>query len=697
MSRKLTLWRVVAAVLVVAMMTLTACGPQPTEAPTSAPEPTEKPAEPEPTEAPAAEEPESEPEAEVEAEPEAEVVRVAYVPAMLFAASYVAEGRGYFDELGLDVQFEKVKSGTEAVAFLSEGQVDVGAIAVVASTWNAFSQGLDLRVVASAGLKRMKDDPTMLMVRKDLWESGEVTTAADLAGRTVAAAGGPGSGGEYLLSKALETGGLSIFDVEMVNVGNADMPAAMESQSVEAALTGSPYATAMEEAGTAVPLVKDMAPGAMTVVYVYSGKFMQERPETAQKFMMGLMKGARALQGDEYLCDENMASYLQFVSSTEDVIRKAPKSLYDPNLGLRTETLMDAQETHMKNGRLEYDTPIPVEDVVDPTWLEYAVEEMGRWEPPALDPPEKVRVAYVPATLFAASYVAEGRGYFDEMGLDVEFEKVTSGTEAVAFLSEGQVDVGAIAVVASTWNAFSQGLDLRVVASAGLKQMKDDPTMLVVRKDLWDSGEVQTASDLAGRTVAVAGGPGSGGEYLLSKALETDGLSIFDVELVNVGNPDMPAAMESQAIDASLTGAPYVTQMVEAGTAVPLVKDMVPGAMTVVFVYSGKFMEERPEAAQRFTVGLMKGARAIQGESYLDDENVAAILQFVSSTEEILRKSPRSLYDPDVALRTDTLMDAQETHMKNGRLEYDTPIPVGSVVDPSWQEYALMVLGPYNP
>ena len=164
MAKKAILWRIVATLLVVTMVPLAGCGPQPTEAPTSAPEPTEAPAEPEPTSPPAAEEPEPEPEAEAEAE----VVRVAYVPAMLFAASYAAEGLGYFDELGLDVQFEKVKSGTEAVAFLSEGQVDVGAIAVVASTWNAFSQGLDLRVVASAGLKLMNGDPTMLMVRKDL-------------------------------------------------------------------------------------------------------------------------------------------------------------------------------------------------------------------------------------------------------------------------------------------------------------------------------------------------------------------------------------------------------------------------------------------------------------------------------------------------------------------------------------------------
>ena len=45
--------------------------------------------------------------------------------------------------------------------------------------------------------------------------------------------------------------------------------------------------------------------------------------------------------------------------------------------------------------------------------------------------------------------------------------------------------------------------------------MTDSPTKLLVRKALADT--VTSAADLKGKRVAVAGGPGSGGEYLLSK------------------------------------------------------------------------------------------------------------------------------------------------------------------------------------
>jgi NitT/TauT family transport system substrate-binding protein len=220
--------------------------------------------------------------------------------------------------------------------------------------------------------------------------------------------------------------------------------------------------------------------------------------------------------------------------------------------------------------------------------------------------------------------------------------------------------------------------------------------MLIVRKDLWDSGAVKSAADLKGKTIAAAGGPGSGGEYLVAKCLEPAGLTIFDVNLQNIANPDMAAAMQAKSVDAVLTGSPYATAIVNAGTGVPLVKDMTPGSMTIVFVYSGKFMKERPEAAKRFMLAMMKGARSMQGEGYLSATNIASYMKYMNTTEENIRNTPPSLYDPDMTVRVEDMADIQNTHMKNGRLNYTTPLPLNNIVDESWQQYALMILGPYG-
>lgn len=307
----------------------------------------------------------------------AETVRVAYVPILKFATLYVAQDRGLFERYGLKVQLDSVASGTEAIAFLEQGRIDVGGIAIVTSLWNGWNQGIDVRVFAPGGLEPFVDSPTKVVVRKDLFESGAVTTAADLRGRTVAFAGGPGSGGEYLTAKALEPAGLTIRDVEIVSLGNADIPAAFENGSIDAALLGSPYADQVEEAGTAVTIATDLVPGLMTVAFVGSGKFLGERPEAARRFALALLDAARLMQGDDYLAPENVAAYLHYVNSTEDAIVRGTPVLYDPNLAIPVEGLADVERVHRENGRTDYDTPIDLSRVISTEFAEWALEAAG--------------------------------------------------------------------------------------------------------------------------------------------------------------------------------------------------------------------------------------------------------------------------------------------------------------------------------
>lgn len=313
-----------------------------------------------------------------------------------------------------------------------------------------------------------------------------------------------------------------------------------------------------------------------------------------------------------------------------------------------------------------------------------------------LEPAQSVKVAYVPILKFATLYVAQDRGLFERYGLNVQLESVASGTEAIAFLEQGQIDVGGIAIVTSLWNGWNQGIDVRVFAPGGLEPFVDSPTKVLVRKDLYDSGAVTSAADLAGRTVAFAGGPGSGGEYLTAKALEPAGLTIRDVEIISLGNADIPAAFENGSIDAALLGSPYADQVEAAGTAVAVATDLVPGLMTVAFVGSGKFLNERPEVAKRFALALLDAARLMQGDDYLAPENIAAYLHYVNSTEEAVRTGTPVLYDPNLAIPVDGLADVERVHRENGRTEYDTPIDLTKVITTEFADWALEAAGPYQ-
>lgn len=316
--------------------------------------------------------------------------------------------------------------------------------------------------------------------------------------------------------------------------------------------------------------------------------------------------------------------------------------------------------------------------------------------PAPLNPPQKVKVAYVPILKFATMYVAAQRGLFKKYGLDVDFERVKSGTEAIAFLTQGTVDIGGIAIVTSLWNSWNRGLGVRIIAPGGLEPLTNSSTKLLLRKALFVDGKVKDVADLKGMRVAVAGGPGSGGEYILTKALERGGITIRDVELINVDNADMPAALERGSIDAALAGSPYVEQAIGSGYAIAFAKDLTPGLMTVAFVGSGKLIKERPEVAERFVLALTEAARLMQGKDYLAPANIEAYMTFTNTTEKAIRESLPAVYDPNMVIPFDGLGDAERVYRENGRLEYVKPIDLKTVGDDQFVKKAMAVLGPYK-
>jgi NitT/TauT family transport system substrate-binding protein len=313
-------------------------------------------------------------------------------------------------------------------------------------------------------------------------------------------------------------------------------------------------------------------------------------------------------------------------------------------------------------------------------------------EPAPLNPPQKVKVAYVPIMKFATAYVAASRGLFKKYGLDVDLEKVKSGTEAIAFLTQGTVDVGGIAIVTSLWNSWNRGLAIRIIAPGGLEPMKGSSTDLLVSKKAMEAG-VKTLADLKGKKIAAAGGPGSGSEYLIAKALEQVHLTIRDVNLINIGNPDIPAALAAGSVDAGLAGPPFSTQAIKSGAATVLATDLTPGLMTVAFVGSGKFITERPEVAERFVVALTEAARLMQGDNYLSKENLEAYLKYTASTEAALKAGKSAVYDPNQAIPVKGLADIERIHRENGRTDYDKPIDLNKVVDEQFVNKAIAELG----
>ncbi len=305
---------------------------------------------------------------------------------------------------------------------------------------------------------------------------------------------------------------------------------------------------------------------------------------------------------------------------------------------------------------------------------------------------EKVVVAHVPLINFATLYVAMERGYMQQQGIEVDLQRVASGTEAVAFLAQDRLDVGAIGLAASIFNAFNRKLEMRIAASTSSWGQRHG-TKILTRVDLFDSGDVRSVRDLKGRRVAIAGGAGSAGHYLFLIGARRGGIGPRDFELVNLANPDHGPALRAGRVDAALTGSPFAAAALAQFQARSILENFAPGTATTVFAFSGGFMRNKPDVATRFLMALMQAARAMQGSGYLDPENVAAYKKYTGVRDEVLQAEPPLLYDPDMRIVTGTIVDMEKTFRDAGLADYAAPIPLEAMVERRFQQEAMKRLG----
>ncbi|MDN3495890.1 aliphatic sulfonate ABC transporter substrate-binding protein [Planococcus sp. APC 4015] len=129
------------------------------------------------------------------------------------------------DALGDDVTVEWVQSAgsNKANEFLRAGSIDVGSTAGSAALL-ARANGSPIKVIDIYS----QPEWSALVVP----EGSDITSVADLAGRSVAAT--PGTDPYFFLLQALETEGLTIADVQLQNLQHADGRAALDAGSVDA-------------------------------------------------------------------------------------------------------------------------------------------------------------------------------------------------------------------------------------------------------------------------------------------------------------------------------------------------------------------------------------------------------------------------------------------------------------------------------
>ena len=293
---------------------------------------------------------------------------------------------------------------------------------------------------------------------------------------------------------------------------------------------------------------------------------------------------------------------------------------------------------------------------------------------------------YSPFTDYAPFFVAEDKGYFDELGLDVTLTPKSGSAETSQLLALGQAQAGGDTWGSAFFNSIAQGATIAVTSQ--LARVPDDTTLkspvplIVSQKRASTPGELTKVDDLAPaadgtkKKVGIPG-PGGFGEYSVALALETAGLTLADIESVYMGPPDMLAALDTGALDAAWTIEPFPT--LAADTTESISDDHARGVELGFVAFNRDWLEAHTDAAILFTAAYLKASRELDNGGFADPAIKEIIAKYVDLPIDTLDAIGKTIRSEDGSF-DEASVRAQEAWFRDaGELTYEGDADLASV------------------
>ncbi|MBW8185653.1 ABC transporter substrate-binding protein [Shewanella nanhaiensis] len=157
-----------------------------------------------------------------------------------------------------------------------------------------------------------------------------------------------------------------------------------------------------------------------------------------------------------------------------------------------------------------------------------------------------ITIAINPWPGYELLYLAENKGFFKQVGLDIKLSQTATLSDAQRAYISGRVD----------------GFASTIVEAVQAQEFGGDPLKIVLLADYSNGGDLivshedfKTLKQLEGRKVGCE--VSSLGIYILARALAVYDMSLDDVEIVNMEQGNALQALNSNQIDAMVTYPPY--------------------------------------------------------------------------------------------------------------------------------------------
>lgn len=261
---------------------------------------------------------------------------------------------------------------------------------------------------------------------------------------------------------------------------------------------------------------------------------------------------------------------------------------------------------------------------------------------------DQIKVGILAFTSHSPSMIAEGQGYFDEQGLDVEFITFQAAQPMAVAIASQDIDFGMTAVSAGLISLAEKGA-VKIIGGALQETPEIDGQKILVSKKAYDAG-LTSPEKLAGHTFGVTTA-GSSFHYMAHKIADKAGFDRSEITITPMQKVSaVIAALRTGQIDAwsivpniagALTKGPDV---IEIGN----VSDYIENYQVTTVFTSARNAAENKDLVKRFLAGFSKGIddyNAAFVDKTMSAEEVAGITgivhEYVYSDQPIEKAAPR--------------------------------------------------------
>jgi len=288
------------------------------------------------------------------------------------------------------------------------------------------------------------------------------------------------------------------------------------------------------------------------------------------------------------------------------------------------------------------------------------------------------------------------RGYFKEFGIKLVSENLDTASNSIALLAQNQLQIVEGGISAGYFNALEKNLPVTMVLDRVSSPLGHN---LMLRPDLKD--KITRLRDLKGKTIAT-NGHGAVSTYEVGKLLETDGLTINDVDIKVIPFTQYAVAFANKAIDAAIVIPPFTAQLIDGGHAVAFKDpdDLVkPHPLTIaVSMINTDWAKANQQLLRNYYVAYLRGIRdycqAYHGGSVRQAIIDLSIRTGTETRPEPLHKYPWPARSPNGRINVASMLDMQAWFVKNKMSSGE--LPAERLLDTSYIDYAVQKLPPWQ-